>query len=992
MAPRNLHYAESDGIRPAHLEALARGWSVLRLAVSVPERVPGWDAVVLTASNARQADLYHRHLEAARRRGCLPPATRALVVPDPEGGRVGSGGATLNALRQLAAAAPGCERMRVLLVHAGGESRRIPWAGVPGKPFLPLPLLADADSGVFTLLDQILAVAAPMALAAPPGALVTLAGDVLPLFDAAGLELPSDGGLVVTCPVSPDVAGRHGVVVCDASGRVVRLLQKAPAAALADAGALAADGTALVDTGIYAFTGSAYRGLVALARGEPDPVGTLVARGETCSLYEEIASAFVAANRAELPGKPLGRELAAALPAAALAAGRVRDLAFLHFGTTAEVLRHLRHDWHGGLSRRVLAACGPGVADTARVYEADLHAEARVGDGSLVYRSRLGPGMSLGARCAAVGVDADAATLRLPDNLCLWQVPLAAGGGGNAVVTAVCGVDDNPKTEGGLFLNRSMPSWMEAHGVTPDLLWDPAEPRSLWHARLFPARPAGDDLATAAWLLEEGGREDPRRAEWARSQRFSMATLQAAADTGALAARGAAIAEDLALRAIRRTVMDGPHRNIRALGAQLRRPETRAAAAALAERPHDGGSAVPASRACRVRADLLHLAGRAADAARAEAEAFAAVQQEVARAVAPREPAPVRGLAPGTTAQVELPVRFDVAGGWSDTPPYCLERPAGVLNMAVALDGALPIGASVEALESPVWELTLGDGGQSRTIAAAAEAGRLASPDDPFALLRTALQLAGYGGEGGITQGVRVRTWSRVPRGSGLGASSILGAALVTALERLAGRADDRETVSDLVLLLEQRMTTGGGWQDQVGGLVPGVKYIAGAPVRPLRLRIEPVPVSAATVAALERRLVIAFTGQERLARDVLQIVVGRYLQRDARLLAAIEELVRLADVGRRALAAGDLDGLGAVLGEAWQLHQQLDPHCSNPAVDALFRRVDEWSCGGKLAGAGGGGFLGVMAKDEDAAGRIRNALRDSGAGVRVYDWRLWNG
>ena len=80
--------------------------------------------------------------------------------------------------------------------------------------------------------------------------------------------------------------------------------------------------------------------------------------------------------------------------------------------------------------------------------------------------------------------------------------------------------------------------------------------------------------------------------------------------------QAAAIAEDLALRAIRRTVEGGPDRNIRALGGQLRRPETRAAAAAPAETPDGGRPAVPVSRACRVRADLLHVAGRAAEAAR----------------------------------------------------------------------------------------------------------------------------------------------------------------------------------------------------------------------------------------------------------------------------------------------------------------------------------------------------------------------------------------
>jgi len=80
------------------------------------------------------------------------------------------------------------------------------------------------------------------------------------------------------------------------------------------------------------------------------------------------------------------------------------------------------------------------------------------------------------------------------------------------------------------------------------------------------------------------------------------------------------------------------------------------------------------------------------------------------------------------------------------------------------------------------------------------------------------------------------------------------------------------------------------------------------------------------------------------------------------------------------------------VMDEAWRAHQRLDPHCSNPGVDEVFRAVEDLSVGGKLAGAGGGGFIGIMAKDAEAARRMRGALSRMGAGVRAYDWGLWRG
>jgi fucokinase len=101
---------------------------------------------------------------------------------------------------------------------------------------------------------------------------------------------------------------------------------------------------------------------------------------------------------------------------------------------------------------------------------------------------------------------------------------------------------------------------------------------------------------------------------------------------------------------------------------------------------------------------------------------------------------------------------------------------------------------------------------------------------------------------------------------------------------------------------------------------------------------------------------------------------------------------VELADEGRQALALGDLDGLGLVLSEAWRVHQQLDPHCSNPWVDSLFREVEDLVIGGKLAGAGGGGFMGLLATDAEAAALVRTRMGMLGGGVRVHDWRLWQG
>ncbi|NOY79718.1 MAG: hypothetical protein GXP31_01805 [Kiritimatiellaeota bacterium] len=985
------------------LDALSHGWNVLRLAAEVPDRVPTWDAVVLTAAGEKQAALYTRRLEEVRRRGLVAGPTRLLVVPDPGGRRVGSGGATLNALRLLERSLPGGvgRAKRVLLIHAGGDSRRLPWTGVFGKPFVPFPLLCDPDRELPTLLDQILAMAAPVALNLPQGGLLTLTGDVLPIWRSGRRSFPADTAVVLAKPMSLDVASRHGVILPGRDGTVKTVLQKPAPREVVAAGGVVVGGAALVDTGVVAFTGAAFEALTALACAVPDPMDCLVREGVELSLYEEIVGAMVTHPPACLDSCPLAKQLVAAFRGIFLRYQAVPELEFLHFGTSAELLEHLRADWHGQLPARVLAHFGEGVSPEVFAYRVQAAAAARVGSGTLLLDARLGPGVCIGDRCIVVNADLDDNRLIVPSHRCIWQLPVRTPKGmTHGTVTACCGVDDNPKEDAvtGTFCNRDLTGWMETHGVVPDDLWRPGEPRTVWTARFFPVHERADDLRLVQWMLDdpEAGPSPSLLEAWRSVERLSLAELPAAVDADRLTADRDRRCSVLLTEAVSRAVAGRVDRDILALALQVAPgPGPRGRFAELAaelERETPPSGVLASSRLYQMRADLAAAAGESDRAARLAARALEAVQVEVAAAIRSAFGAPVRDLPSGQRVDLRFPVRFDLAGGWSDTPPYCLERPAGVLNFALNLDGHPPVAVEVEALDTRVWDLTLADSGAHVVIPDAPAATRTGDLTDPFCLLRTALLVTGYGTAAGIGQGVRIVSGARVPCGSGLGTSSILGAALVTALQRLAGRADDWDTVSERVLSLEQLMTTGGGWQDQVGGLVPGLKLVSSVPVRPLRLKIERVPLPDAVREEFEQRFVVAFSGQERLAKDVLQKIVRRYLRRDRRLVRTVEALVHLAYGARTALAVGDLDALGRVLREVWALHQQLDPHCSNPAVDALFREIDDLASGFKLAGAGGGGFLGVLAKDAAAAGIIRDRLNAMGRGVRVYSWRLADG
>src|SRR6478672_9624668 len=120
-----------------------------------------WDYLIVTASNERQAAAYDEQLSLRRSHGLLPHVREVLVVTDLEGRRIGSGGSTLQCLAEVLAHEGGTNsaeatlsRLRVLIILAGGDSRRLPAYGPCGKIFVPVPGVSDSAVPM-TLFDQL---------------------------------------------------------------------------------------------------------------------------------------------------------------------------------------------------------------------------------------------------------------------------------------------------------------------------------------------------------------------------------------------------------------------------------------------------------------------------------------------------------------------------------------------------------------------------------------------------------------------------------------------------------------------------------------------------------------------------------------------------------------------------------------------------------------------------------------------------------------------
>jgi galactokinase/mevalonate kinase-like predicted kinase len=214
--------------------------------------------------------------------------------------------------------------------------------------------------------------------------------------------------------------------------------------------------------------------------------------------------------------------------------------------------------------------------------------------------------------------------------------------------------------------------------------------------------------------------------------------------------------------------------------------------------------------------------------------------------------------------------------------------------------------------------------------------------------------------------------FSAVPKGSGLGTSSILGAATIRCLDRVVGRERSAHELVTATSALEQMLSTRGGWQDQVGGVVGGFKIArtaAGAQQLP---SVEAIAVPEALCARLRERSLLYFTGERRMAKNILENVVWNWLVHEPAAVRAVERLRTNAERMRAALAAGDLDGFSGELAEYAKRKRQIDPGSCPKAFDDLARSWERELAGWCFAGAGGGGFMLLLARDERAARALR--------------------
>jgi D-glycero-alpha-D-manno-heptose-7-phosphate kinase len=297
-----------------------------------------------------------------------------------------------------------------------------------------------------------------------------------------------------------------------------------------------------------------------------------------------------------------------------------------------------------------------------------------------------------------------------------------------------------------------------------------------------------------------------------------------------------------------------------------------------------------------------------------------------------------------TAIIARAPTRLDFGGGWTDVPPYSEEEGGFVCNIAITRYATVRVRSAQ-------------DDRSSIDTRRAADS----------ALAEAAVRRAGI-------NGIKIEIASDFPLGAGLGGSSAAGVAVNGALAMLRGDPIDRASLAELSRAIEvQDLGVPGGRQDHYAAAYGGALALTFSD----DTRVRRLSLSRECKESLERRCIVAYTGESRISGDTITAVLDAYRHRNRRVLHALGRMKALARAMADELCANDVDELGELIWEHWQHQRGLHPSIPTPLIDSILERARAAGArGGKALGASGGGCVLIVASD-DSVDRVRDAVTE---------------
>lgn len=855
---------------------------------------------------------------------------------DPVGKRLGSGGGTTWLLEECHKEwSPDTNfsewlgQEKRILLHAGGQSRRLPAYAPSGKILTPIPIFRWERGQKLsqTLLDLQLPLYERIMEKMPEGMnTMVVSGDV---FIRAAAELPPVPNADVVCYgiwLDASIAKNHGVYYSQRETPTVldKMLQK-PSIELLNQ--LLQSGYYLTDIGVWILSDRA----VELLRKKSKPNGKF----HEYDLYSEFGRAL--GTNPELPDEELSSLSVAIVP--------LPEGEFYHFGTSREMIsstlkiQNLVND-----QRRIIhrdRKPHPSIFVQNALFS---HPFSPSNTNVWVENSFIGDKWQLTTDHVITGVPENNWEINLTPGQCVDIVPVNH----DEYAVRVYHIDD--KFAGAEQQRKQFPvvKTIDDMGkVVKEMLEKSFNPDGY---RLLSAEEISD-IANLPRLIAQ--RRNFRKSNWVGLAKNYQHSVFYQLDLNDAA-------------------KDFADFNIE-LPAKL--PET----APKMTRVHDS----------MFRAEVERLSGL--DPKANETEAFSLLRESLAGSLHGAKQTPKRAVCADQIVWSRSPVRIDMAGGWTDTPPFCLMEGGNVINIAIELNGQPPLQTYIRPCPEPHIICRSIDLGAAEKIETFEQLLDFKKVGSPFSIPKAALALAGFHPKycsitypslksqlTDLGGGLEITLFSAIPAGSGLGTSSILAATVLGAISDFCSLAWDKNEICRRTLVLEQMLTTGGGWQDQFGGVLGGVKLLQTAAGLDQTPNVRWLPDTLFTDPEYASCHLLYYTGITRTAKDILAEIVRRMFLNDGDQIRLLREMKFHTMEMYDAIQRQEFHRMGQLVRKTWEQNKALDSGTNPAEVEAITKLIDDLCLGYKLPGAGGGGYLYMIAKDPQAAARVKQILQTS--------------
>ena len=926
---------------------------------------PVWDYIVITASNDFQAKGYDQQIQ--QRTDFLPKRSKFLTISDEKNERIGSGGATLAVLKKIIELEKDFKGLRILLIHSGGDSTRTPQYSALGKLFSPIPrVLPDGRSS--TLFDEIIISMSSVASRIKEG-MVILSGNVLLLFNPLKIDFSSNIACI-TFKEKPENAHSHGIILEGKNGYVKKCLQKRSIETLSEIGALDENGFVDINTGILLLSCKFMKVLYSLIDTE-EKYFKIVNSQVRLNLYVDFLYPLAEESTMELfckekPEGDLCHELIECRKIIwsefkknnfRLKQIKLSPSAMIHFCSVPSIMSLMNEDM---INYRDIGWDNIINSSSKEIssYNSILTPECSIGKNSYIEISYIHEKAKIGNNVYLSFVEINDEII--PDNVILHALTQNNG----KIVCRIFGINDNIK-ENKIF-GKDLYS----------LSFDLNSNDNLWNAKIYPECDSMDEAVAQALNIYKIAHSEGDINIWKKYSKKSLNDFNEV-DIYSLIEWNKKMENLIKCGKIERLIYEGKNvNNVKGLfnDKKLSEVQLKWLIDKLKNTKFDK----------KIR--LLYFLGTAIKSEELINRCFKEIKDVIVNDIIKESKYNNKCIIVKERHKVTMPLRVNFAGGWTDTPPYCLENGGVVLNAPILLKNNKPVEVIIEKIKEKKVIIESKDIDERIEYSSIADLQDINDPFEPFSLQKSCLLCCGIiPKEGGNLDEILDRIGSGfiirsevidTPKGSGLGVTSILALACIKAIYEFFGIKYNKNDLYNEVLAIEQIMTTGGGWQDQVGGGSRGINIISTEPGIHQKINIKKLKLSEKTIEELDKRYFLIYTGERRLSRNLLREIESKYIGNVEETLRALKKIKELPEEMAYALESGNIDLLGILLNVHLEYSKILDRGTTNSLIQKIFSVIDDLIVGKMVCGAGGGGFLQIILKSNSTKEMIHNRLR----------------